>query len=77
MPAPGFEDYGEPRSHDEPIKVAAPAPGFQGSYGGPTVELENLNWRKMDGPFVSVWLHNVTWGGENTMAAPDAKVLYF
>lgn len=73
VPAPGFEDYGEPSSHDEPIKVAAPATGFQGSYGGPTVQLENLNWRKMDGPFVSVWLHNVTWGGENAMAAPDAK----
>ncbi|XP_058196466.1 sphingosine kinase 1-like [Rhododendron vialii] len=81
VPAPGFEDYGEPSSHmgefmgqeicnpshDEPMKVQ------QGSYRGPTVALESLNWRKIDGPFVSVWLHNVTWGGENTKAAPDAK----
>jgi sphingosine kinase len=28
----------------------------------------------MKGPFVSVWLHNVPWGAENTLAAPDAKV---
>nr|GEW59425.1 sphingosine kinase 2-like isoform X1 [Tanacetum cinerariifolium] len=34
---------------------------------------ENANWRKLNGPFVSVWLHNVPWGAENTLAAPDAK----
>ncbi|KAA8515338.1 hypothetical protein F0562_018432 [Nyssa sinensis] len=82
VPASGFEAYGEPcseigesmgktntsnPSQDEPIKVQ------KSSYYGPNVDLENLSWRKIDGPFVSVWLHNVPWGAEDTMAAPDAK----
>ncbi|RVW46293.1 Sphingosine kinase 1 [Vitis vinifera] len=41
---------------------------------GPNIELEKLQWRTIDGPFVSIWLHNVPWGGEDTLAAPDAKV---
>uniref|UniRef100_A0A5B6ZHW6 sphingosine kinase n=1 Tax=Davidia involucrata TaxID=16924 RepID=A0A5B6ZHW6_DAVIN len=82
VPAPGFESYGEPSSkigesmgkanscnpsQDEPIKVQ------KSGYHGPSVDLENLSWRKIDGPFVSIWLHNVPWGGEDTMAAPNAK----
>ncbi|KAJ0017834.1 hypothetical protein Pint_10726 [Pistacia integerrima] len=82
VPAPGFEDYGEPTryngksinekdvsnpSQEQPIKAR------QYGYQGPAVSLENLGWRTINGPFVSVWLHNVPWGGEDTMAAPDAK----
>ncbi|KAL6990981.1 Sphingosine kinase 1 [Sarracenia purpurea var. burkii] len=78
VPAPGFEAYGEPTdqsmgkdicnpSNDEPIKIQ------QCGYQGPNFDLEGLNWRKIDGPFVSIWLHNVPWGGEDTKAAPDAK----
>ncbi|KAL1537477.1 Sphingosine kinase 1 [Salvia divinorum] len=26
----------------------------------------------IDGPFVSIWLHNVPWGAHDTKAAPDA-----
>lgn len=83
VPAPGFESFGEPStykgaatcgintvnpSHQEPIEVQ------QHGYQGPNIELEKLEWRTIVGPFVSIWLHNVPWGAENTMAAPDAKV---
>lgn len=81
MPAPGFENCGEPTTYSEqyicnpsqeqPIKV------LQHCYQGPDVELSNLQWRTINGPFVSVWLHNVPWGSEGTMAAPDAKVSLF
>jgi sphingosine kinase len=27
----------------------------------------------MKGPFVTIWLHNVPWGSENTLTAPAAK----
>lgn len=82
VPAPGFEAFGEPStykgestsglntfnpSQEEPIKVQ------QHGYQGPNIELEKLQWRTIDGPFVSIWLHNVPWGGEDTLAAPDAK----
>lgn len=83
MPAPGFEAYGEPTSyhgkstgkHDscspsEEKSVKVRHHGYQ----GPNIDLENLEWRSISGPFVSIWLHNVPWGGEETMAAPDAKV---
>jgi len=71
VPAPGFESYGqrascsidkEPSGSDKTLV-----------YQGPDSKLENLDWREMKGPFVSVWLHNVPWGAENTLAAPDAK----
>ncbi|TKY59337.1 Sphingosine kinase 1 [Spatholobus suberectus] len=82
VPAPGFEAYGEPISYpgsstskgsnsdlidEEPVKLQRL--GYQGS----EIDLENLGWRVLHGPFISVWLHNVPWGGENTKAAPDAK----
>lgn len=87
VPAPGYESYGEPldlekeviieaetetKSYDEPVK-----PHDSGGYHGPKVDIKSLNWRKIDGPFISIWLHNVPWGGEDTMAAPDAQVLCF
>ncbi|GKV30929.1 hypothetical protein SLEP1_g39695 [Rubroshorea leprosula] len=79
VPAPGFENYGEPASYsDESTTRQNPsqeqALKFQHhGYQGPNVELEKLDWRTISGPFVSVWLHNVPWGGEETMAAPNAK----
>lgn len=36
----------------------------------------NMQWRIISGPFISVWLHNVPWGGEDIMAAPNAKVYF-
>jgi sphingosine kinase len=83
VPAPGFEAYGESTSYrgkstgkqtscspteEERVKVR------HFGYQGPNIDLENLDWRIINGPFVSIWLHNVPWGGEDTIAAPDAKV---
>lgn len=73
VPGPGFEDVGE--SNDSCVDSMEPLiMPRQHGYQGPNIDLKNLNWRKIEGPFVSVWLHNVPWGAENTMAAPDAKV---
>ncbi|XP_044497285.1 sphingosine kinase 1 isoform X2 [Mangifera indica] len=82
VPATGFEDYGEPTSYNgksineknvgDPSQEQ-PSKARQYGYQGTDVSLENLGWRTINGPFVSVWLHNVPWGGEDTMAAPDAK----
>ncbi|KAA8519864.1 hypothetical protein F0562_014046 [Nyssa sinensis] len=75
VPAPGFEANGEPSSEigESMSKVNICNPNKEYGYQGPNVDLSNLSWRKIDGPFVSIWLHNVPWGGEDTMAAPDAK----
>ncbi|KAL8214675.1 hypothetical protein R6Q57_004124 [Mikania cordata] len=68
VPAPGFEDVGEPTSVViEPLKTQ------HHGYRGPKVDLDSLSWRKLDGPFIGIWLQNVSWGSENAMAAPDAK----
>ncbi|XP_041994914.1 sphingosine kinase 1-like [Salvia splendens] len=82
VPAPGYESYGEPLDLEKNIiiddesaiksedgLVRDPAYGYQ----GPKVDIKSLNWRMIDGPFVSVWLHNVPWGAEDTKAAPDAE----
>ncbi|CAI0468390.1 unnamed protein product [Linum tenue] len=82
VPAPGFEAYGEPINHKGGLTSAREScdvskehlvKSHPYGYYGPDVELMNQEWRTISGPFVSVWLHNVAWGGENTMAAPDAK----
>ncbi|KAK7319612.1 hypothetical protein RJT34_04335 [Clitoria ternatea] len=82
VPAPGFEAYGEPTSYpgssaskgsnSDPIDVE-PVKLQRLSYKGPEIFLENLSWRGLSGPFISVWLHNVPWAAENTKAAPDAE----
>lgn len=86
VPAPGFEAYGEPTRYDGKFTSTKSSinPGQeqhvkaeQYSYQGPDVDLTNLEWRTINGPFISVWLHNVPWGGEGTMAAPDAKVCLY
>ncbi|CAN0852734.1 Sphingosine kinase 1 [Linum grandiflorum] len=74
VPAPGFESYGEPFNHNSGLTSHEKLVKVQPyGYHGPDLELLNREWRTIDGPFTSVWLHNVAWGGENTMAAPDAK----
>ncbi|KAL9298310.1 hypothetical protein ACSQ67_024206 [Phaseolus vulgaris] len=40
---------------------------------GPEIDLENLSWRVLNESFIFVWLHNVSWGAENTKAAPHAE----
>ncbi|XP_012839265.1 PREDICTED: sphingosine kinase 1-like [Erythranthe guttata] len=57
----------KPKSDDEPVT------NQDYGYQGPKVDIKSLNWHKINGPFVSIWLHNVPWGGEDTMAAPDAR----
>lgn len=83
MPAPGCETYGDPVSHSEQSTIkqdvcdqslGEPAIVQRCGYQGPYNNLENMGWRTINGPFVSVWLHNVPWGAEDTMAAPEAKV---
>lgn len=83
VPAPGFETYGEPTGYNGVSTITQnvsspsqeqPAKVRQYGYRGPDVNLMNMNWRTIEGPFVSVWLHNVPWGTKDTMAAPDAKV---
>lgn len=84
VPAPGFEAYGEPTSYrgkstskgDHTDPSGAESVQLQKlCYQGPEINVENLNWTVINGPFISVWLHNVPWGAEDTMAAPDAKVV--
>lgn len=83
MPAPGFEAHGEPTSYKSESTSkqnvggsteVEPVKGERHGYQGPDSDLHIMDWRTINGPFVSVWLHNVPWGSENTMAAPQAKV---
>lgn len=86
MPAPGYEAFGEPTSYPGKSTTSKgsnsdPSEAERANlqrlcYLGPEINLENLNWRVINGPFISVWLHNVPWGAEDTMAAPDAKVSF-
>lgn len=81
VPASGYEAYVDKISqkveslHDVPLctlsekEIGAQSRG----YAGPNIDLCTMNWRTIDGPFVSVWIHNVPWGGEDAMAAPEAK----
>lgn len=83
MPAPGFEAFGEPTSYTGKFTGKDNNQGQseadyiklrKSCYRGPDINLENLNWRALNGPFVSVWLHNVPWGSQGALAAPDAKL---
>jgi len=86
VPAPGYEAFGEPtiypgkpttsKGSNSDQSEAEEANRQRPCYLGPEINLENLNWRVINGPFISVWLHNVPWGAEDTMAAPDAKVSF-
>lgn len=86
VPAPGYEAHGEATIGDNDdfnseIVSTKNGPDEEGPqksqeycYQGSDIDLKNLEWRKIEGPFISIWLHNVPWGSEDTMAAPDAKV---
>lgn len=50
MPAPGFEDVGEPSSLG--VESMEHLKARQHGYQGLKVELESLSWRKVNGPFV-------------------------
>ncbi|KAL1809050.1 hypothetical protein DCAR_0728578 [Daucus carota subsp. sativus] len=83
VPAPGFEAFGDELSgHTVECAKGICARGQnqegminiqQHGYRDSNIDLQSLNWRTIEGPFISVWLHNVPWGSEDTMAAPDAK----
>ena len=85
VPAPGYEAFGEPLQQNGDRKAVTEisrqdkengAQVQQGGYQGPSVCPDSLEWRFLDGPFVSVWLNNVPWAGEDIMPAPDAKVVF-
>lgn len=71
--APGFENFGEPNELGGEIDELNSNWVMQDGYCGPTFDMKGFN-RKIEGPFVSIWLHNVPWGGEDVLAAPNAKV---
>lgn len=74
MAAPGYETFGEPADPEgETISEVKSSLVQHKAYCGPALQMKDFN-RKIEGPFVSVWLHNVPWGGEDALAAPDAKV---
>ncbi|GAB2298723.1 hypothetical protein Dimus_032797 [Dionaea muscipula] len=81
VPAPGFEahavQYTEKTELSQQPQLAIPSeeePFTQDHwYHGPDMELENMQWVTIEGPFISIWLHNVPWGSEGAMPAPDAK----
>lgn len=83
IPAPGYEAQGDAIVGDDDFsgeivsKKNCPDEGPEKSqqygYQGSDIDLKNLEWKKIEGPFVSIWLHNVPWGSEDAMAAPDAK----
>ncbi|XP_051128912.1 sphingosine kinase 1-like isoform X2 [Andrographis paniculata] len=82
VPAPGYESFGEPLGLEDEIivqeesemkSVDAPIKNLDCSYQGPKVDAKSLNWRKVGGPFASIWLQNVPWGGEDSLAAPNAE----
>ncbi|GER25519.1 sphingosine kinase [Striga asiatica] len=74
VPAPGFESFGEPLDLEKQIIIDGES-DIKTEYGyqGPKFDIKRLNWRKIDGPFVSVWLQNVPWASEDAIAAPEAQ----
>lgn len=76
MPAPGYETYGDPidQKNRWNQKQDDNSEGQQCGYQGPFTCLENMEWKIIEGPFISVWLHNVPWASEDAMPAPNAKV---
>ncbi|CAO2194899.1 unnamed protein product [Urochloa humidicola] len=76
VPAPGYEEYGEPIKNVENCVVQSleqKGKSLLSSYPGPSVEFQASGWRFVDGPFVAVWINNVPWAAEDIMAAPEAK----
>ncbi|KAH9617978.1 hypothetical protein KSS87_004107 [Heliosperma pusillum] len=80
VPASGSEDYARKISQEASVQdlpFCSPsnmqAGAQENGYGGPNLNLEKLNWRTIEGPFISVWIHNVPWGSDDAMPAPNAK----
>ncbi|PHT75712.1 hypothetical protein T459_19234 [Capsicum annuum] len=65
LAATGNESFGEPAEPEgETISEG---------YHGLSLNMKEFN-HKIEGPFISFWLHNVPWEGQDALAAPDAKV---
>jgi len=84
VPAPGYEEVGEPVEQITSFEQNGVSTGTQEDkandrngetigYPGPSIEEADLKWRLLSGPFVSVWLGNVPFASEDAMAAPKAE----
>ncbi|XP_021310006.1 sphingosine kinase 1 isoform X2 [Sorghum bicolor] len=84
VPAPGYEEVGDPVDQTTGSEtngfstgiqedVATDSNGETRGYVGPSVKESDLRWRSLNGPFVSVWLGNVPFASEDAMAAPKAE----
>lgn len=81
VPASDYEDYTEKISQEVSSTLDVPfcssskkqTDALESGYMGPNIALENMNWRTIEGPFISVWIQNVPWGSEGSMPAPSAK----
>lgn len=85
VPAPGYEGFGDPVGQITSCKSNGASTGVQGdrsndcndetcAYSGPSIDEADLEWRSLNGPFVSVWVSNVPFASEGVMTAPQAKV---
>lgn len=83
IPAPGYEEYGEPISVDNEKESILQDTGINGTEEmklktsnclGALSSSENYKWKSIDGQFIIVWLHNVPWGSQDIMPAPHAEV---
>lgn len=59
------------------IDLGSPSKFNSCGYEGPDISLEGLEWRFINGPFVSIWANNVPFSTENYIPAPRAKVVSF
>ncbi|KAK1260891.1 Sphingosine kinase 2 [Acorus gramineus] len=80
VPAPGYETFGQPilQNGNCNCDLETQDQGHldkivQDGYQGPSTSFETHEWRSIDGPFISVWLHNVPWASADIMPAPAAK----
>ncbi|PHU20025.1 hypothetical protein BC332_11176 [Capsicum chinense] len=70
---PGYESFGEPAEpKGETISEVESNFVQHKGYRGPALHMKEFN-RKIEGNFISIWLHNVPWGGQDALAALDAK----
>lgn len=85
VPAPGYEEVGDPVEQSTGYETNGVSTGIQEDgatdsngetrgYVGPSIKEAGLRWRSLNGPFVSVWLGNVPFASEDAMAAPKAEV---
>ncbi|KAJ1691676.1 hypothetical protein LUZ63_015831 [Rhynchospora breviuscula] len=83
--APGYEEFGDVIAIGELVRwkgetvILQDASGNGGGsemhgYKGASTEIGAPKWRFVNGPFVTVWIHNVPWASKDVMAAPRAKV---